>query len=615
MAYYRCDHCKNYVEAEKCINNNSTARVFVHEDDLPAVKSWFVFLSDDINVEADRNCWSIDPADDLVCLPKGDDIYIFVAGFDYTDCSDCESDIGENGGRGGGAGGGGGDGGGGGGGSGGGNGGVLPPGVDPSGIKVTVCAGHEARATALGWDIDNLYIPRAAEFAEAFISLSANICVSVPTGPIVNDPANAFWIAAGVNFENCSDCTDGYEATLCAEDEELAGAEDAPEIWIRKGNYDAAIDGFAYGAFCYDVGGVASLMPEDVFILNPTVNDPCETCNRGVKYVLCANETEIEQDYYADSESIAEVLADNPLLTFIYMRIGGVCHSLDLTATSVKIPPEANIVEPRCVFVDCEACLCDGALQCDGGDNKGVPVYLCAFENPAGWRPTYVKEDDLPAALTYFLHRGYCVWIDPTDTPVEIPPGADTVKINNQFNNCMECLWGRPPIPNLPPFPPFPLPPLPPENFYQLKDCETGELTGWWLREIFICAIFGVVPCDIRKGVFKVIPLGIGLPEHAKCYEAVPPAALDKPPGVGADRWVVDGMFADCEDCLFPTSTLPYTPPYTGDPMAMGMLGFNYDEPPATPAPETWAEDQPKPKKKTINYKRCSSCSRAKKNK
>src|SRR5690606_38141163 len=104
---------------------------------------------------------------------------------------------------GGGAGGIGGIGGGGGGGAGGG----YPGEGTPTGIKVTVCSGHGDRAAALGWDTANLYMPASETRDEATIVNVRGICVSVPTGPVVEDPDPAFWLWGGREYDSCSDCT------------------------------------------------------------------------------------------------------------------------------------------------------------------------------------------------------------------------------------------------------------------------------------------------------------------------------------------------------------------------------------------------------------------------
>lgn len=484
-----CD-CAVWVEASKCSGNTSDLRVFVHEDDLPSSASWFAFDSQDTQI----NCWKIDPGSERVCLPQEDGVYAYSGPFPWTSCSECEEQPEDDGDGtpGGGGSGGGGAGGGGSGGGGSGGGGWPWPEHTPKGIKVTVCSDHRQRAIDRGWDVDHLYVGQDSERESSTIADVGGICISVPSGPVVEDPDPAYWIGVGSGdgFDSCSDCTDGVKASLCPDDQNQPGAGDAPEIWIRASDLADAPDGFEYGIWCYQVNqSPREVIPDGALLLLPTQDLPCDQCNRGVQYQLCPGEPEPGQEYWAEDRDINELLEKYPDSTTVIMRINGYCHSLDLAGSTQRIPTDAVRVPPRCQFATCFDCVCGGGLDLNCKDEPvlGVPVRLCSGQNAANWSDTWMPEDRLPAARTYFRHRGYCVFIDPSDTPSAIPADAQTLnQINNRYASCLSCRgWGW-----NPPggggggggggFPPPPPPPPPPQmRWFRLWECGVGNTTKW----------------------------------------------------------------------------------------------------------------------------------------
>lgn len=559
MSWSRFCSCAKWVEASKCPGNSSTQRVFVHEDDLPASVRRFRFLS-----TADQiHCWAIDPSGPRVCLPKG--AFTYRGPFDYDGCTACEDPEDDTSdGDGGGGGGGGGSGGGGGGSGGGGGGWPGGPGSTPEGIRISVCPGHEQRAADRGWDVDHLYWPASEEFKESFVANVGGICVSVPSGPVVTEPDPAYWVGGGTRYETCSDCTDGHRAELCADDQNLPGAEEAPELWIRKGDRDPDVAGFEWGVWCYQIPAATSPIPEDARLVNPIKDLPCGSCNRGVKYRRCPGEPdppEAGTEYWAEQGDIDGLLEAVPGLATVWMKIAGVCHSLDLTATPQRIPLDAVRVAPKCGYASCEACQCSGerAPECASRE-RGIPVRLCTGQKTEGWRETWLVERAIPDGVRWFAHRGFCVFVNPADALSPIPASAEVLRsITNRYDDCAACLagtggggggdggggGGSDPCQEHPPGSPFrpwwcdPIPPM--ERYFQLRDCETGRLIGQWLRENHLCGRFDVVPCDIAGTVWKVGLL-------SRCLEVVGPP---QPEALGpvVDAKVGAGPFPGCEAC------------------------------------------------------------------
>lgn len=478
-----CDCCV-WVEAGKCSGNSSDARVFVHEDNLPESTGVFAFLSSDTTTESGRNCWTINPADKRVVIPNDDNVYFFGGDPPYTSCSECKEDTDEPDGPGGGGGGGGGD-----------------PG-DSKGIKVTVCSGHEERARDLGLPLNRLYVSRDEPFASSFTTMQGGVCFRVPSGPVTTPPDDAVWLSVGgSSYETCSDCTDGVKARLCSDDENLPEAEDAPEFWVRKSDLDEAPDGFDYGVWCYEVpSGPLQTIPANATIFRPTTDVSCAGCNRGVQYQLCPGESDPGKAYWAEQSAIDDLAADIEV-TRIYMRIDGVCYSLDLTAGHQRIPLDAGRVVPRCLFASCDACACSGGLDPACFSGEGVPLRLCPDQDQSRWVDTWMPQEKLPSQLTWFIHNSYCVYVDPDEPISRIPDDAEVViAINNVQANCSECrancpTCGGPTIlgPGAAGFDPYPPPwqdpdsdppPPPPDTTYQpLSHCG-GDNTydGYYLR-------------------------------------------------------------------------------------------------------------------------------------
>ena len=524
MFYLYCQLCKVWVEATKCPNNTSDKRVFVHEDNLPASTKWFAF--DSVVDAATRNCWIINPNDDRHCLPQ--DAHVYRGYFPYAGCKACEIVEDEDDGDG--APGGGGPGGGGGGDDGPLGDGAWPfPGVDPKGVKVTVCDDHLPRAIAWGWPTDRLYIATDIVPHKGVYDIGG-LCVQVPAGPVEDDPAGAFWIGLGnVRFDSCRDCTHGVEATLCGDDQDFEGADALQPIYIRTVDLPAAGTGFAYNSWCYKVNaGPSEVIPDDALLYLPLEDLPCISCNRGVQYEVCPDEEQPPTDFWARQEDIDALKDLHPELTEIFMKIEGYCHRLDLDLANQRIPLDARIVAPKCSYLTCAACLCSQAVSTYCPDNNGIPVHLCPREDGIGWRDTWLHETAIPVALTTFRHNGKCVFVDPRDVISKIPRHSEILYgIKNKVPNCAVCRgWRFPPDDPGPPGAPDPVPdpgPNPPGDppdwcYFRLYECDCGWTDKW---------IFA--PCDFRSGAGRL---------DGVCYAIKHPGKKKMP--AGAEEVVLD---------------------------------------------------------------------------
>ncbi|QDU33058.1 hypothetical protein KS4_10990 [Poriferisphaera corsica] len=542
--YWACASggCCAWIEATKCSGNQSDKRVFVHVDDLPEQVSIFNYGG----VQYEHNdCWRIDPNGKRTFLPHGADM-VKPSKY-YECCQECEDDVDEPPSPGGPGGGGGAGGGGPGGGAGGGGGGGDPP--DPGdpgspetcGIKLQICSAHAGL-----WDGPDLYIscdskPEQTQYVRIY-----GFCFKVPTGPEIDPvPDDAKFVYTGGSFEDCEACAYGKKAQLCPDQ-----PPEAPEIWVRKQDLPGVPDddqtfGFIYANYCYELrsSGPLELLPLDAFILNPHKQfDECSQCKQGIHAMPCPSEPEPLEQVWVSADELegkSEV---------IYFRYKSQCFALDPTEEPSRIPFDASVIVPKDEFPDCPTCIC--GERSEEGD-MGVKAHLCPRQNIDLAEDVWVLEEDLPDEPTYFRRSGNsgdqssggggCYYVDPEDTPRDIPVGSIISRIDNTYENCHDCTTrggsnndgDDDEEDDTPPW----WPPLPEENFYELNDCETGSGTDKWVRENHVCALFGVVPCDLRGLVF--------LASDGHCYE-VGSQASPKPLGPSATNQLIALLSGDC---------------------------------------------------------------------
>jgi len=515
--YWSCKCCV-WVEATKCAGNTADYRVFVHQDDLPA--STTVFSYGGVQFEH-NNCWTIDPSGPRVQLPHG--AHRVAPGTTYASCSECEDDVDEPPSDGEGPGGGGPGSGGPGGPGGDGPGGGLPGEGETCGVKLEICPEHAGL-----WAGPDLYVRCADKPEQTRYVRIYGYCFRVPGsggGPEMDPiPDGAQFVRVGGSFDDCHDCAYGKKARLCADQDDIPGIEDAPDIWVRSRDLPSETIGFLWGNFCYELRASApeEIVPLDAFILNPVAAfADCTECKLGIKAQRCPTEPDPGYEVWVEADEAAA------FTNTIYFRYRELCYSLDPTTTPTRIPFEAKKVVPKDEYTDCTTCIC--GERSEPGDT-GIKARLCPDQHIDLAEDVWVLEADIPPEVIYFKRGeasgGICYFVDPADTPREIPVGSLIARINNTFENCFDCTTGggAPPPHDPPPFIPPPpwWPPLPPENFYELIDCQTGQGTNKWVRENHVCGVFGIVPCDIRGLVFVLA--------DDRCYE-VGTVAHEEPPG------------------------------------------------------------------------------------
>lgn len=547
--YWACNSggCCVWVEATKCPGNTADYRVFVHEDDLPV--SGGVFSYGGVQYEH-NNCWTIDPGDPRVALPHG--AHWVNPGTTYDSCSECEADVDEPPSSGGGPGGGGPGGGGPGGPGGGGPGGGIPGGGDGEtcGVKLQICPEHAGL-----WNGPDLYVPCSAKPDSTRYVRIYGYCFEVPTGPETDPiPDGTYFVGIGGSFDDCHDCAYGKKARLCPDQDDVPGIESAPEVWVRSRDLPTSggTAGFLWGNFCYELRASdgEQIVPIDAFILNPRSDfGGCTECKLGVQAQRCPNEADPAPGHDCEvwvEASEAEALQD---VGVVYFRYRELCYSLDPSTTPSRIPFDAKKVVPKDEYLDCETCIC-GERSVAG--DMGVKAHLCPDQSVDLAEDVWILEEDIPLEPTYFKRggdgggegEGTCYYVDPADTPREIPVGSLIARIENTYENCFDCTTGGGGPPKGPgggvdpPLPPPPWwPPLPPENFYELIDCETSVGTNKWVRENHTCALFGVVPCDIRGQVYLLT--------DGRCYE-IGADAEEEPPGPTVTNQLVALLAGGC---------------------------------------------------------------------
>src|SRR5690554_5521616 len=262
MSWFRYCDCQVWVKAEPCAGVPDDSVLVMREDDLPASTRVY---------KVNGECYTVDPSANRICRPKGSlRIHPYTDG--YATCAECEEAQEEEGSSGVGS-------------------GDVPPspwygaggwgggwrwngeGDTPKGLPATPCSGHETRATERGWPLGQVYYyERADELASPLVVSAGGICWNVSPG-MPQQPANAtsvWWIRGGTRFDTCTDCTHGHKAPLCPDDAEAEDADDAPEVWIRARDMDAAPAAFERGRWCYRrPTGPIEIIPENAIIWRP----------------------------------------------------------------------------------------------------------------------------------------------------------------------------------------------------------------------------------------------------------------------------------------------------------------------------------------------------------
>jgi hypothetical protein len=580
MAWHRYCDCKVWVEAIKCPGNDSSSRLFVHQDDLPAETTVY-------NVGG--KCWVVDPSADRVCRPKHTNrIYPQYASEEntFSSCAACEEEPDEDGepeeevededeeeededeeeeeegdgtkgkwvgawwwGYGGlwlwrtptwSAGSGPGQ-----------EEPTSDPPDDPTGVPASICAGHEARAAANGWQAGNIYYHAPEGVPSSFVLSVGGVCMHVPANSVVAvDPETVQWIRGGDLFETCTDCTHGHKAPLCPEDQESPDAENAPEIWIRSKDLADAPEAIHRETWCYEKPtGDAEVIPEDAFIWTPLPSSlTCETCGKGVQYQICPGHPSGGHDWWAHAKDVADLIEEGCQDT-IYLRIEGRCYSLDLKATPVRVPQDAKFHTPRRVYLSCDACMCSQEKdECgqEPQERRGIQCRICAGQPEFPHTAPWVLEQDLPAGRIHMEYRGQCIFIEPKDTITRVPDDADVIPVDHIFRSCHDCVYqprvwapsGPPPFPPGKDKPPLP----PPKKYYPLVTCDTPrQQTAYVLRPPFKGSYDG----DLVGMVVELTFPG----KEPECYELTSPIAKLKNKYVVNSMISSDHLFNSCDEC------------------------------------------------------------------
>jgi hypothetical protein len=556
MAWHRYCNCRVWVEATKCPGNDSPERVFVHQDNLPESTKVLKFGGE---------CWVVSPSSDRKCLPKGVHRLHPVEDNYYDDCDACDEPDPE------------------------------PPDPPPSGpssppqqgpvlepraggggyyqraasyegvikgIKVTVCAAHAARAADHGVDLDNVYLYTRDESTPAVLSTGLH-CYQVPSGPVVEPPDDTWYILDANRYDSCEECTNGYLAQLCPNDQLLEGADAAPDLYIRPANMASCPNAFQRGRWCYaKPAGASVVIPPQAIIWKPKEDAlTCPDCDMGIPFTPCPDQSTTDKEYWAPA-SEAQALIEAGCPDTIYQRIDGRCYYLLLTATAQRIPRDAIRIPPRRAFASCEDCLCDLDRDiCEGG--SAVSVRLCDGQNAAHWREAYMPVDVLPSALTVFSYDGFCCYVDPTDGRVTPPPDALLIrKMPSTYDSCDECFgsggyngggpgWER----IAPPWPlPHPHPKTPREGeglgthlggeYAGLRDCETHEIAPYYINITYLREWHGEAAA---AGLEAGTVVALNQMGDKKCYEIIRPWS---PRGMCVNFGLQAERYDNCEECL-----------------------------------------------------------------
>lgn len=567
-----CECCV-WVEAKPCkpAAVPEGMRVFVHEDDLPSPTAERVFKFGTEKDDADEAlCWRVDPCNARTLYPNEPDAFRVIPGADgasvYGDCAACEADDpappspGEPGNPDRGGGGGfplGPDDGPGGGGP------TIEPETD--GVHLSVCPSHAVFPGV----VTDYWVPCSqAPQQTAYVRING-ICYEVPPASqcaLIPPDARRMWFRG--SYRDCATCTSGAKAVPCPGQEGRPGFAGLPDIWVRQDDLPAETIVFEYRTFCFELDpGNLGTVPPGVFVFKPRAFGQtlanCGECGQGFRAELCPDQIDPTQasELWVKAEDLPAGLL--PGQDWVYFRYQGLCYRAPrqglVGIRLQRLPPSATLVIPADEYDDCATCLC--GERADRGE-PGFKAQLCAQPdgNIAAGEDVWVRASDMPDPLpvspVVFLRGETCYWVDPTQPVREIPAGGLLDDLRFQYSNCRDCAdrgGMRPPVGgggfegepwdcDQVPKPPWcDLPEV--DVFYMIR--EVAGHQEYWLRQNRVCALWGVVPCDIRGTFWRILPLGIG-PEA--CYEVVgepSPAPL----GPVADNWITGGPFSSAVAC------------------------------------------------------------------
>jgi hypothetical protein len=536
--YHACPTCCVWIEAVACPGNDNPGglRLFVRNDD--PLLTGLVYFRYGTNADGDHLCWTVNAADPLVFVPSIPEAVLIDLGELYTDCTDCETPDAQP------------DSPGvsapwlpypGGGGTGGGGGPNNPGSGDPTTepppdldyVKLVICPKHEPF-----WAGPDLYT--VAPDSSTIVHV-LGYCFTVPTTPTVEEiPEGARGITVGGATDDCDDCTDGRRAILCPDQDDMPGIENAPVIWVRKPNLPVGDIGFKYANFCYQLltSTPLEIIPWGAISFNPNSTfEDCLECNPGVRAVQCDDTIVLDYELWVPADAVPEEEWT--------WRYKGVCFRINPEMEVARIPFAAVVSLPLDEYEDCEACRCglrDNAIL-------GVKANLCSrpsnSPNPPGAPNLWIQTSTAIGPPTlYFRYDGFCWWVSSGDEPQEIPSGAEIISRaeaeSNTLDSCNDCLTNPPTPPDVPPW----FPPDPPERWFQLRSCADNSLGGW-VRENHLCAVLGIVPCDIAE-MTLVLQFPPGM--QSSCWRVIGPPA-DEPGGEIWTSYVVSEI-ENCETCL-----------------------------------------------------------------
>lgn len=480
--WLKCADTCRFVLAELCPDQDDpedAPTVYVAREDLPTAPIIF---------RHDQWCYTVDPADAMTFLPKSAVRVAPMIDDEYEDCAECVEDEGDSGTSGGG------------GGEPGpgatvGKGDAFPPpgpwGGEPAPecwIAATPCAGHEGGPAV--YVPCNHLPPGTSIFRYRGRCYSASASgTQVETLP---EGAHVVWVSG--SYVNCAACTDGVQAEICPDQEELPGYDDLPEIWVSTLDLPAMTVYFDYAGFCFKLDPTDTpdtITPLALLLTPPDRYSSCAACLTGVQAVICPDQPNMHlaPEVWVETDELPEIA-----VTF---NVKGWCHTIDPETTPVRIPTDALVIVPTDAYADCAACICGP------GDDEALCGYLavpCGFQAgaPEGlWvRCDHVEDERV------FLLRGFCYHVGPSCHRGLIPKGAIVVNPMATHLTCGDCITdGLPngngwPLPdgNQPPGPPFQQPPEAPPTkkaWRQLRRCYEnkvvdGQLVAGKLRNLWI---------------------------------------------------------------------------------------------------------------------------------
>jgi len=272
-------------------------------------------------------------------------------------------------------------------------------------------------------------------------------CYSVDaTGPCECSEPGEQLVSIGSSYKSCEDCEGGTPAVLCPDQE----SGSFPNLWVRQGEIPTGSTPYIWRQdnFCWSVspGASTGTIPPDATLTTPADDYPnCITCVLGIVATLCLMPNGSQQPNYTKAPVVWVPVASLPpdVTTPIIFNVQGWCYWVNPEGSGsggaqVPMPTGALVTTAIEEYASCLACLCGQRMPSQGIPSQwcGAGVVVSGYVPPVFWLlADNIGDDDL-----FFVQDGGCYYFDVSQTPSNIPSGAQIIDPSSTYGTCEDCL-------------------------------------------------------------------------------------------------------------------------------------------------------------------------------